>query len=295
MNSVLFAEHTQMLEHILDRSYIPGYEKDYRKKQLHRIYQDMESKKQINQTYYQQSHEIRSLDFLAKFGDVEMACDSRNESGCDFLLNKHYQIECVCSSTGDRKKNGLINFQGDGLFDYGKKEPIILTRFTQSINEKLKFYNNHIEKKTINKVKPYIIMLGMGELFYEAFPLEFGFLLNKILFGAGCERWHLDIKGEKIIKKDYSHNIKISNHNNAPIHCNIFSDPYYSCISAIIFATANLEEPYNKDNTFLFINPFADVKTKAKDFDDMVYWRKSKNNEYLPRYKGKDINYNRFK
>jgi hypothetical protein len=78
MNSVLFAEHTQMLEHILDRSCIPGYEKDYRKNSFI-VYIKIWVEKQINQTYYQQSHEIRSLDFLAKFGDVEMACDSRNE------------------------------------------------------------------------------------------------------------------------------------------------------------------------------------------------------------------------
>jgi hypothetical protein len=98
-------------------------------------------------------------------------------------------------------------------------------------------------------------------------------LLNKILFGADVNDgpWY---KGKKSLKKIIliisKSLIIIMRHS-----LQFFSDPYYSCISAIIFATANLEEPYNKDNTFLSL-----ILLRREDKSKRFWWygllRKSK-------------------
>ncbi len=274
MNNKLFEEHTSTLINIIQNSSINKEEKKYRETQLLNIYYKMKEKNEIDNRYYNLSHEIRYLEFLSHYGNLKIANDRKSESGCDFLLNDQYQIECVCSSSGDEKANGFDKFYGNGIFDYNEKENIILTRLTNSINEKLIFYYGHLVNGTILKNKPYIIFLGLGNLSNGFFPGKFGFALNKILFGVGYEQFHF--KEDKVIKKDYSHKHRIINHNGSDIDCNIFANERYLCVSAIIFTTASLPEKYDKKNTFLFINPFSRYKVKAKFFDDMIYWKKIK-------------------
>lgn len=211
----------------------------------------------INNEYYNISHEIRSLEFLSKYPNMVIAQDHLSESGCDFKIYDDYYIECVCSSSGNEKKNGLDKFHGFGMFDYGKKEKIILTRLTQSIKEKKEFYDRHILDGKIKKRNPYMIFLGLGNLTYGTFAGKYGFMLNKILFGVGCDVLTFDRKTNKIMGTEYSHNISINNHNGSSIDCNIFINHDYSCVSGILFTFATLDEHYNKDNTFLFINPFS--------------------------------------
>lgn len=297
MNGPLFSEHTDMLIDILDNSNIDLTEKKFRKDTLLNVYNKMKQTNIIDNRYYQLSHEIRSLEFLNNIGSVKIAKDSSGKAaGCDFVLNTDYQVECVCSSTGDEKSNGfheysLKNTINKGIIDYGKKEKIILTRFSSSIEDKLSFYNTHVINKTISENNPYVIFLGIGNLSYETFPGTFGFVLNEVLFGVGHERLYIDKDTNKHIKTDYEHNMNIFKHNGAEIDCNIFANPRYIKVSGIVFSIANLDERYNKNNTFLFINPFAKNKIKAKKFGNVIYWRKDKKDSYIPRYKGKNLNY----
>ncbi len=291
MNHSLFEEHTKMLVNILDKSSLDLKEKKYRKENLLKIYNQMVETNSINSRYYNLSHEIRSLDFLNNYGCLVIASDSKSEKGCDFYLDSGIQIECVCSSRGDEKKNGLDQFNGNGVFDYNVKEGIILSRLTQSINEKVLFYQNHILDKSINPNKPYIIFLGLGNLTYGMINEKFGFTLNKILFGVGHIRLHLNLETNSYVKQDYTYNRIIKKHNNADINCNLFASSDYNCVSAIIYTTANLDERYTTDNTFLFINPTAVNKIRANKFSNMIYWRKNKRGEYIPRSHGKDMNH----
>lgn len=179
------------------------------------------------------------------------------------------------------------------MFDYNKKEKIILTRLTQSIREKQLFYNEHLKNGSIDANSPYIIFLGLGNLTYGMFTGTFGFVLNKILFGVGHDVLLINRKTNKVEKMEYSHNSFIQKYNGKDIDCNIFCNKDYECISAIIFSTASLEDNYNKSNTFLFINPYAKNKIKVNKFPNVIYWKAQKENGgyiYLPRYNGKNLN-----
>ncbi len=283
-----------MLLDILDKSKMNEKEKNYRKNELIKIYEEMKKTNTINNKYYNLSHEIRSLEFLQKYENLRIAQDHSHKAGCDFKIYDNYEIECVCSSSGQEETNGLNQFHGSDFFDYNKKENIILTRLTSSIKDKLIFYHNHLNNGSISSNKnPYIIFLGLGNLKFAMFPGKFGFVLNKILFGVGHENMHINKKTNKVEEYGYSHNNVIYNHNNKEINCNIFCDTNYDCVSGIIFSTAKLDEHYTKDNTFLFINPFAKNPIYANKFSDLVYWKaqhKENNHFYIPRYKGKNLN-----
>ena len=293
MNKELFSAHTDMLLKILDNSDISPQEIEYRKNELLKIYNDMVKKNVIDNRYYNISHEIRSLEFLSKYPNMMMAQDHLSKAGCDFQIYNNYLVECVCSSSGEEENNGLDKFHGSGVFDYGKKEQIILTRLTQSLLEKKDFYNKHLLNDVIKQKQPYIVFLGLGNLTYGTFTGKYGFLLNKILLGVGHDVLYIDRKTNKFIKTEYAHNNFIINHNGSEIDCNIFVNPNYSCMSAILFTTANLEEHYTPDNTFLFINPSANNKIYANRFYDLVYWkayREEDGTKYYPRYRGKNLN-----
>lgn len=140
-----------------------------------------------------------------------------------------------------------------------------------------------------------MIFLGLGNLTYGTFAGKYGFMLNKILFGVGCDVLTFDRKTNKIMGTEYSHNISINNHNGSSIDCNIFINHDYSCVSGILFTFATLDEHYNKDNTFLFINPFSKNKIFANRFKELIYWKSYKKDgvlKYYPRFNGKNLNSN---
>jgi hypothetical protein len=49
-------------------------------------------------------------------------------------------------------------------------------------------------------------------------------------------------------------------------------EPSFNCVSAILLST-KLGERYSKDNTFLFLNPFASQPIKEDIFKDIVVWK----------------------
>lgn len=293
INVPLFDKCTKMLIDIID-SYITNVkEKEYRKEKLLKTYNKMMELDYIDTKYYDLAHEIKSLEFLSKYPNLKISNDHKSKSGCDFKIYNNYNIECVSSSSGNERKNGLYKFHGSGIFDYNKKENIILTRLTSSIDEKTDFYYKHIKNKSIDTKEPYIIFLSLGNLSYGALSGEFGFIMNKVLFGVGHTVLYYDKKNNNFFKSEYEYKKEIFNHNNSPINCNYFSKKEASCISGILFTDALLEEHYTKENTFLFINPFSINKIKAKDFKNIVYWKQFKSDNkyyYVPRFNGKNLN-----
>ena len=145
----------------------------------------------IHTRYYNLAHEIKALRFLNKFGELEPALDYKHTDGCDVVLDDHYQIEFVCASSGEkenkseydrltvRNKNGFI------LGDYSEKERFLFTRITNALKNKRLFYNEHVEKGTISKDKPYLVFLGLGELAIDMFCGDYGIDLTGVLLGKG--------------------------------------------------------------------------------------------------------------
>lgn len=249
----------------------------------------------ISDRYYNLAHEIKSLAFLRSFGNVTMSEDSKHQAGCDYALNNHYQIECVCSTAGNTGKNGLDkssllkNLNGAPI-DYAKQKRIIFLRLTSSIKSKLDFYHNGIKKGHIHSDKPYIIFLGLGPLAYELLDSDYGTEITGILLGKGNPTITIDVSCGKILETGYAYEPEVANHNKKMINCNIFCLPEYRDISGIIVSEAGLAEEYSHENTWLFINPFANHKITKKDFWGIVYWDGNAETGYSPRRKGRKIN-----
>ena len=293
---VSLEKNTNQLLEMLISCEVSDTEFEHRKNALKAAHRDYEAAiSDISNRYYSLAHEIRSFHFLKQFGALIISEDSKHESGCDFLLNNTFQIECVCSSAGkDTEKNGFSklctrnNLNGQ-LVDYGKKKEILYCRLTSSIKEKLNFYEEHIKKGATNPDMPYIIFLGLGALSHELFPGENGIEFTSILYGKGNPTLLIDTATGQTLNCGYAHNRALVNHNNAEINCNIFSSEEYRCISGIMISAAGLEEKYTFENTWLFLNPNAKIKIASHDFSDMVCWDMYSKFEYGPYRSGKQI------
>ena len=240
--------------------------------------------------YYNRAHEIKAFYFLRQLGKVSISEDCSHHAGCDCNLNNHYQIECVCSSAGENgEKAGLCNKQKLKFYVGKYNKSFLLTRFTSSLSEKLRFYNNHKENGTVDSSLPYVVFLGLGALANEFFAGENGIEFTSMLFGKGDPTLSIDADIGCMTPNGYSHNKVIYNHNNKEINCNIFASEDYRCVSGIIISAAKLYEEYTIENTWLFINPEASIKVNPRDFANMVYWDLYNEYEYGPYLCGEKI------
>lgn len=283
----MIIKYLQSLFEIIENSNMSLKEKKFRRQRLICSYKDLKNK--TGSSFYTFTHEIKSLNFLCKYDDVKINEDSKSVPGCDYIYKEKYQIECVCSSGGNIIENGLCHFRGSGIFDGNKKETILLTRLTSSLLDKKRKYETDVINNYINKNKPYIIFLSLGEL-REKYPRPhkyYGFMLNKILMGVDHPFISLDMQTGKRGEEGFTYKKEIIKHNDSSVPCNIFKNQEYSNISAILYTNARSLEEYNSDNTFLFINPFAKNKVKIKDFKGITYWNFNQEGFYVPRKNGK--------
>ena len=101
-----------------------------------------------------------------------------------------------------------------------------------------------------------------------------GIELTGVLLGKGCPYVSFDSKGN-VVHHGYTHNesfLKKTKEKTVDIDCNIFCWENYRCVSGIIFTKAKLFEEYTTSNTWLLVNPYANVKISKKDFPGMIYW-----------------------
>lgn len=100
------AEYTEYLCNILQNSLLEPHELSYRTQRIKEAEGISGSQISIvSDRYYSLAHEIKALKYLNQFGFVQAAADHNHESGCDYILNNKYQIECVCSTAGDSSTN----------------------------------------------------------------------------------------------------------------------------------------------------------------------------------------------
>lgn len=235
--------------------------------------------------YYNLVHEIKSFCFLKQFGEVAISEDCKNNPGCDCKLKDNYQIECICSSVGKNTK-GIDLFgkkDKDVKFYVGNYDKSFLfIRLTNSLIKKLKFYKQRIEKGSINPNLPYLIFLGLGALSKEMFLGENGIEFTSILFGKGDQTVSVNMETGQMISNGYTHNDTLLKYNKEDIDCNVFRNEEYCCVSGIIVSAANLDEEYTNENTWLFVNPNAQIKINPNDFPNMVYWDLYSECEYGP-------------
>ena len=286
-------QHSDHLITALKSLNLPKKEVDHRLKQINDA-KPNNSSNTISRRYYNLAHEIKSLCYLQQFGSIAPSLDYLHTPGCDMILNDRYQIEFVCASPGDKTdKSGydrfsILNMKGSMFGDYAEKERFIFSRITSALWEKQRFYISHLPQGTVCAAKPYLIFLGLGALSLDMFAGSYGIELTGVLFGKGAPTITIDGHGN-VISRGYFHNHSFLKYTGSPIDCNLFCTEEFRCVSGIIFSDADLYDEYTTQNTWLFINPFADVKIHKKDFSGMIYWSADGNGDYTPRHKGRRV------
>lgn len=273
---------------LLETMEIPDKEKLYRKRRINLKFHEMLSKNEISVLYFSLLHELYSYNFLKNYGFVNIALDCNHDEGPDFKL-KDYYIECVCSSQGDIKANGLEQYDNIiDVFNYNKLLNILYPRITSSLNEKANIFKKYINDKIIKPNDPCIIFLSLGNTRRHFILAKYGFDFLDILISKGDMFLKIDPKSNKCIGSGYNHKEHFFKNSNPdiPIKTNFFIDNKH--ISAIIISTARFGENYDETNTFMFLNPYKN-KVKIKDFYGICYWKMDKKHNYIPRIKGKSL------
>ena len=117
---------------------------------------------------------------------------------------------------------------------------------------------------------------------------DYGIDICGLLLGKGNQSITVDNATGQIISTQYEFRPEIEKRPGVRINANIWCDPDYNDISGIIVSEATIYEPYTKDNTWIFLNPFAKQKIESKDFKNVVCWIEE-NGEYYPVENGKRI------
>lgn len=279
---------------VLGDAEIPDAERTFRKQRLQRA-ADLANQGPFANRFFQLAHEIRSLAFLPQYGNTRMAYDSKHEGGADFVLNGAVYVECVCASPGRNvQESGLDpllvrnSVNSAGLIDYAEKNRLLKARLTNSLQNKVHFYQKHLDR-SIPGGQPYVIFLSPGYLTYEWFEEEYGAALTEILLGRGQPTITINVETGKVVASGYAHENSLPKYNGAAINCNLFCSPDFKCVSGVLLAAAP-DERYTMDNTFLFLNPFAENRLPPSAFQGLVYWDStSDGTKYCPWHDGKPI------
>lgn len=155
INEKYFEDINNKLINILDNSDLNVKEIKTRKEKLNKKLMNMIEKEKIDNHYVSLAHEIKSYQFLKKYGCLQIAIDSNSEVEPDFKLN-NYKIECVCCSSGETDKNGLENYRlsenrKSMIVDYNKLLEILLPRITQELCIKSKKLKKYIDNRNSEK------------------------------------------------------------------------------------------------------------------------------------------------
>lgn len=320
-----FKKNYDCLNSILEvnKKYFGEKEYKFRKEDLKRVYKKMEESSEfftiayseldklffpyyseIDSSYYSLAHEIRSIGLFAGIGNIEgvkIAQDFASEPGVDFIY-KDNLIECVICTAGTGKNLEKLKASGykkyDGVVrDYNEKFKQISLRVLSCLNIKKDKYLEDIEKiqayKDNYKSNKFCIFINFGSLSTEWFPSKFCNEATRFLIGRGFPVISIDTNsGKQIGKSSYEYSPEIKNNNDSLVITNFFGDKNNECVSAVIISTANLFQKYSKENTFIFLNPFAINKLVLDDFKDFLYWEIDENNEYVPKINGniQDLN-----
>ena len=235
---------------VLGDAEIPDAERTFRKQRLQQA-ADLANQDPFANRFFQLAHEIRSLAFLPQYGNTRMAYDSKQEGGADFVLNGAVYVECVCASPGRNvQESGLDpllvrnTVNSAGLIDYAEKNRLLKARLTNSLQNKVHFYQKHLDR-SIPSGQPYVIFLSPGYLTYEWFEEEYGAALTEILLGRGQPTITINVETGKVVASGYAHENSLPKYNGAAINCKGYH--------ALTHLPTITQATKSGDNTFLFM------------------------------------------
>lgn len=285
-------EYTNFLLTQLKLLGVPQVEIEYREKAFENALMKC-TERHVETRYYNLAHEIKCMLFLRQFGNLRISLDSIHDAGCDAILNERYQIEFVCVSPDTKTTEsgydrfGFLNRKDYQPYDYKEVEYFLFERIASVLAEKRDFAERHIKKETISGRLPYLIFLGLGELAPDMLSDDYGMDLLGLLLGKGSPALVISKNDEAFWY--YSYRDTISKYNGSTIGSDLFRQHEYSIVSAILFSNACLFDEYTCENTWMFVNPFANNKFEARDFGDLIYWSGNSDDQYVPHRKGVQI------
>lgn len=264
-------------------------DKTFREDKIAQIYKNMIKNNQKDREFYSLAHEIKSYDFVSKFGKAHLSNDEKHEPGPDITFGDN-RIECVCSSEGNILMTGYEQYSiryckgRKKIVDYNKTKEFLLPRITQSLYEKKNKIENYINNNIIKPTECPILFLSLGELNVDFHAGNYGINLLEILVGKGNLTLIFDREKEKFIDNYWEENINVKKNNGKEL-VDIpakFFNVNNTKISGVLFSTANIYERYNLNNTFLFLNPYAKNQINLDNFSDIICWKINDKNEYIP-------------
>lgn len=277
---------TDDLVEILRKNNLPEKEIEYRAERLLKAAEAPPAPcEAVSSQYYNIAHEIRSLEFLSKYGSARIAMDSTSEAGCDIILDNKLQIECICCSPGKSGDNGWADYLRTErqweMRDTRIAEDFILSRITNAISNKRDFYWKHIEKESAVAGRPYIVFLGLGSLHTKVLFDDSGREILRVLFGADKPTLKYDESNEKFIFDGYTYNRQLEKWNGSKIDSIIFRLKEYRFLSGIIVTVGGVGEEYSENETWLFTNPNAINCLTEDDLKGMPSWRENSKGKYV--------------
>lgn len=269
---------------------------------------DYSSRKHVEDLYKETSHLLdkkfysqRLHDFFACYAEMYFASafmrrgghklSHPSDKGLDFFIKKlNCWLEVVKATNGNSGLNPDTIAAIDMKNYQGYPEDKIILRLTSAIQTKWDKIQEDIDKLLIEPNQPIVICISGAEL-HEPYQMHHsgGYpQIVKAVFPVGDTTFWLSTDTKKIVSKNVNYKNTVNKSKGGPIHTEYFTDPKYSCISAVIYSSANATGPIATESEkrgcdfFTVHNPLATnplppgfvncgIEYFVDIFDDRIY------------------------
>lgn len=188
--------------------------------------------------------------------NLRRRCDTGNE-GPDISIQSgetNIWIEAIACGT-----------ISDDFWESENGEPIdesIILRYTSAIAEKFKKYEKYSREGILSNDDPYIIAVNGSRIPFTQPNDDYGNMIPDIIKAVipfGDNTFIVDSLTNQVVKSGYLYRPQIIKPSGNPVQTNIFFDPRYAGISAILYSNIDITNTPNQYGTdFLFFhNPTA--------------------------------------
>jgi type I restriction enzyme S subunit len=131
----------------------------------------------------------------------------------------------------------------------------IILRYRNAISKKYNDrYFKHLESGIISKEDFYIIAINGCQIPSAGAEIDLPRIVRSVL-PFGCPQFTYDKDSGQIVPRGFQYRAQISKTRGSPVRTDIFLDPYYEHISAILFSNVDV---FNLRDDFIIVhNPLA--------------------------------------
>ena len=204
-------------------------------------------------------------DFGARFWEMDLACTLLGfgkgiecpKPGPDIKVDSSVWIEAISPTQGHEGSRDRVPDIVTGTTMRVNKDPIIL-RYTASIEEKHRKYLGYIEKGIIKKDEPYIIALNSSQIPGADLELPMPRIVSALL-SIGSQYVEFDRESGDVVGDGYHHQEAVKKSNGADVPIDMFHNPDYCGISAILYSNSDCFNRAEKNGSGYIIvhNPRA--------------------------------------